>query len=267
MPKWIHDRVRHILDNNPDMPKSEAWAISTQQAHALGKSPKGYGTPTGRLTANEKYKTPEDDQKTASVEGPNPRLLQRYGNEELYKQKLAGRPPFLGPLTMAAANWQLFKNRQIELAEQRRQAQVLNEMFREQEHQHMTQALDSMSYSPLSYSSMVRLASIAADAGEDLAKQAGVGDFAAGVGKLLGGAAKATQAAGPLTRAGITMNSLKWKVPAAAAVAGAGYLGYKGMKGVGNYMNQEAGAANWGAGPRLAYGVNQYGQPQVGSQF
>lgn len=203
-------------------------------------------------------------QKTAS---PHPQLMRRYHTEELYQQKLAGHPPFLGPLTMAVANWQLAKNRQIEAAEQKRQAEILNEMFRAREHQQLSQALDSMSYSPLSYSSMTRLASVAADAGGDLAKQAGVGNFMAGVGKLLGSGAKATQAAGPLARAGVTLNNLKWKLPAAAAVAGTGYLGYKGMKAVGNYMNQEAGPTNWGAGPRLAYGVNQYGQPQVGSQF
>lgn len=131
----------------------------------------------------------------------------------------------------------------------------------------MQQSLDSLEYTPLPYSSMVRLASVAAQVGEDMAKKAGIGDFAAGVGKLLGGAKGATQSSGFLNQAAKGLGSLKFKLPAAAAVAGAGYLGYKGLKGVGNFMSQEAGPANWGAGPRLAYGVNQYGQPQVGSQF
>lgn len=67
MPAWIHNRAERILSKNPDMGKGEAFAIATQQAHALGKSPKGYGTSAGRKTAREKYRTPSDDQKIASV--------------------------------------------------------------------------------------------------------------------------------------------------------------------------------------------------------
>lgn len=67
MPKWIHDRARHIMAKNPSMPESEAWAIATQQSHALGKSPKSYGTVKGREEAKDKYSTPEDDKKTAGV--------------------------------------------------------------------------------------------------------------------------------------------------------------------------------------------------------
>jgi hypothetical protein len=69
MPKWMHERADHIQAKNPDMPKSEAFAIATQQMHSLGKSPKGYGTAEGRATAKKKYKTPEDDAKTAMLEG------------------------------------------------------------------------------------------------------------------------------------------------------------------------------------------------------
>jgi hypothetical protein len=47
------------------MPESESWAIATQQSHALGKSPKGYGTSEGRHTAKAKYDTPGDDVKAA----------------------------------------------------------------------------------------------------------------------------------------------------------------------------------------------------------
>jgi hypothetical protein len=65
MPAWIHDRARHILRGNPEMDESEAFAIATQQAHALKKSPKGYGTPEGRVAARRKYRTPADDVKTA----------------------------------------------------------------------------------------------------------------------------------------------------------------------------------------------------------
>lgn len=66
MPAWIHDRAKHIMSKNPDMNESTAFAVATQQSHALGKSPKGYGTVKGRATAKKKYKTPEDDQKKAA---------------------------------------------------------------------------------------------------------------------------------------------------------------------------------------------------------
>jgi hypothetical protein len=65
MPQWIHDRARHIQAKNPSMPEGEAFAIATQQAHSVGKSPKGYGTPQGRHEAKKKFDTPKDDTKTA----------------------------------------------------------------------------------------------------------------------------------------------------------------------------------------------------------
>lgn len=64
MPEWIHERAKHISAKNPSMPESEAWAIATQQSHALGKSPKGYGTAKGKRVAKQKYDTPKDDKKT-----------------------------------------------------------------------------------------------------------------------------------------------------------------------------------------------------------
>ena len=67
MPAWIHNRADRILRKNPKMDESEAFAIATQQAHALGKSPEGYGTSSGRTAAKRKYRTPQDDQKTASA--------------------------------------------------------------------------------------------------------------------------------------------------------------------------------------------------------
>jgi len=43
------------MSKNPDMNESTAWAVATQQSHAAGKSPKGYGTQEGRTTAKEKF--------------------------------------------------------------------------------------------------------------------------------------------------------------------------------------------------------------------
>jgi hypothetical protein len=66
MPKWIHDRAEHLLAKNPDMDKPKAFAIATQQAHAIGKSPKDYGTIAGRIGSIEKYDSPSDDKKKAN---------------------------------------------------------------------------------------------------------------------------------------------------------------------------------------------------------
>jgi hypothetical protein len=66
MPAWMHERAEHILAKNPSMPKSEAFAIATQQMHSLGKGPKSYGTAEGKRTAKAKYDTPKDDKKTAN---------------------------------------------------------------------------------------------------------------------------------------------------------------------------------------------------------
>jgi hypothetical protein len=40
MPKWIHDRAKHIRAKNPDMPESESWAIATNQFKSKESSEK-----------------------------------------------------------------------------------------------------------------------------------------------------------------------------------------------------------------------------------
>lgn len=61
LPQWIHNRAKHIQAKNPGMPKSESFAIATQQAHATGKSPKEYGTSKGRVEAKQKYDLPKSN--------------------------------------------------------------------------------------------------------------------------------------------------------------------------------------------------------------
>jgi hypothetical protein len=80
MPAWMHERADHIQAKNPDMPKSEAFAIATQQMHALGKGPKGYGTAEGRATAKKKFDTPKDDVQTA-----NPGKLKKAERDIVYE--------------------------------------------------------------------------------------------------------------------------------------------------------------------------------------
>jgi hypothetical protein len=99
MPAWIHGRAEHILAKNPSMPKSEAFAIATQQSHAVGKSPKGYGTAQGRETAHEKYKTPGDDKKTANPGKLSSPKMEKKGMDPGLMSSLkgvAGAGPRLG---------------------------------------------------------------------------------------------------------------------------------------------------------------------------
>ena len=77
------------------MPESESFAIATQQSHATGHSPKGYGTAEGRHEAKEKYTTPGDDEQKASGKSKTssifvPALLGGFCDEI---QKIAGLLP------------------------------------------------------------------------------------------------------------------------------------------------------------------------------
>lgn len=87
MPKWIHERAEHLLAKNPDMKKSTAFAVATQQAESMHKEPKGYGTAEGHRTAKAKYDTPKDD-----VHAANP------GNLETPKLKAAQLAAFVDEL-------------------------------------------------------------------------------------------------------------------------------------------------------------------------
>lgn len=58
--KWIHDRAHHIMGKNPEMPKGMAYAVATQQAHKVGKSPKGFRTKEGVREAKAKMTLPRE---------------------------------------------------------------------------------------------------------------------------------------------------------------------------------------------------------------
>jgi len=94
MPKWIHDRADHIRAKNPGMPKSESFAIATQQAHAAGKTPKGFGTSAGKHEAKKKYDAPKkaykktaDPGNIAKTSGVSLAVLAGFSDE---LQKIAG---------------------------------------------------------------------------------------------------------------------------------------------------------------------------------
>lgn len=96
MPAWIHDRAEHIRKKNPSMPEGQAWAIATQQSHAAGKTPKGYGTPEGRRKAKRKYDKPAssytqtpDPSSKFKLSGLNLNLLKGFSSE---LEKISGLP-------------------------------------------------------------------------------------------------------------------------------------------------------------------------------
>lgn len=85
MPAWIHDRAMSMKKDmektyGPEKAKQVAFAVATQQAHRLGKSPKtfkskvtgkkeSFGTPEARSEAKAKFDKPRKEyKKTASEE-------------------------------------------------------------------------------------------------------------------------------------------------------------------------------------------------------
>jgi hypothetical protein len=78
--KWIHDRANSLMDGRKKgslierygekRGKSIAYAIATQQAHKVGKSPKKHRTAEGVRTAKRKFGKPmKEYQKTAMLNG------------------------------------------------------------------------------------------------------------------------------------------------------------------------------------------------------
>lgn len=62
-------------------------------------------------------------------------------------------------------------------------------------------------------------------------------------------------------------NFRKYKALGGAALLGAGYLGFKALKGGIDYMGQHSAPANYGTGgAQIPMGVNQYGQPSFNGQ-
>lgn len=193
------------------------------------------------------------------MNAPNALLVAAYQNEDVHAEKLAGVPPLARRIGTAILNYEMAKGLQRSMRNATEESKMRHQLIGELVHQNMLQAEENLQYTPVPYSSMIRLASIAADAGRDMAKEAGIG------GDLVGGALKAV-----MGTAGKIEKAMPWKakIPLALAGLGAGVAAVKGGKAALNYMNQESGPKAYGAGgPQLNYGVNQYGQPQVGSSF
>ena len=197
----------------------------------------------------------------------NQMLATCYGTEHVFSKTAGEVPTAVERLIMGLLNFTLAKKNQ-DLDERARVEDVLrHEAARELEHAQMQQATSSLQHThaprllpagsdlPVGWDEgMVRLASIAASVGADLAKEAGIGDLAL---STLGSGAKLLK---PLA------------LPAAAVGTGVAAIGAgraiarKGQEepqtpvyGMGHPVR--------GVGYQLPFGVNQWGQPQVGTSL
>ena len=232
---------------------------------------------------------------------PNAALMQHYGTESVFLEKKAGAASLLERLAGGAMGVGLWHHNAQSLAKQQQQAEQMNEMLRELELARVDQAGQTLRFTPVPRfapsfvppgwdQGMVRLASVAAQAGADMAKEAGLGGFSdfmksmvpalEGAGQKLTSAFNTAapqlgQASSGLLSKGKEMLGgrlglgLKGNLALAGIAAGGLALGSKGIQKATQTMGEEAGGpAVYGAGRhgyQLSYGVNQYGQPQLGT--
>ena len=117
--KWIHDRAHHIMGKNPDMPKGMAYAVATQQAHKVGKSPKGFRTEEGVRTARAKHAFPKSFYKKTASANKNIALnrLRRLRKEARAKKFVQTRTTgYVGPRVQYAVEKALGAHRPIPVA-------------------------------------------------------------------------------------------------------------------------------------------------------
>lgn len=233
---------------------------------------------------------------------PVPALMKCYGTEDIFQEKLAnGASGLLARLGMGILDYHLVEGGQEAMAKQRAEEALMHEATREHALAQMRLAAEPLrgegqvshvyadlgrgyneNTSPrfrrevdallseggytlpasLSDAGMTRLASIAAAAGADLAKEAGVGVPSGNLVSRASGALK-----GKL--------GLGWKGQAllGAGAIGAGVLATKGGQKLQRYAAKEPeGPAVFGMGKpsgnigyQIPMGVNQYGQPEVGT--
>ncbi len=206
-------------------------------------------------------------------------LMRRYNTESIYKEKQAGLPSLLERLVGGSMAFGRAAHNAQQNDRAAQQAVQMNEMLRELELARVDQAGSLLRFTPVPRfappdippgwdEGMVRLASIAARAGADMAKEGGFDPttFAKGIGAL--SKTKAAPLAGKAKN--MLTGGLGWKTNLALGGLAAGglYLGNKALQKGTQVMNEESGPAVYGGGRfgnQLAFGVNQYGQPQLGT--
>lgn len=194
------------------------------------------------------------------MNGPNPVLMHYYGNEELYQKKLSGAAERLSAKFLAKVPPSLegvaAKGPAPSKARKLVEGLLNSEsdaLFHHDAHGSMDleEGLTHLNTrAPLRKrkqaavpEGMVRLASIVAQTGVDMAKKAGI------VGAI---------ATSPLTRKALTVG----------AIGGAGLLAVKGLRKTQQAMGAESGPQTFGPGRfgfNPAFGVNSYGQAAPGT--
>ena len=225
---------------------------------------------------------------------PDVQLMRRYGTEDVFLRKLAGEEALLARLAGGLMGAGYARHEQNDAAKQQAQAAAMNEMGRELELLRIDRAalllrgtpvprfanpsmpfrdvpggrIDNSQWQHDYDDGTVRLASIAAGAGSDMAKQAGFN--MAGFAKTISeGASKAVGAIKGVP--GMLKGGLGWKGNLALGAAGVGTLalGHKAVSGARNVAGAElAGPTTYGGGrfgTQIPMGVNEYGQPQLGT--
>ncbi len=193
---------------------------------------------------------------------PNPALMQRYGTEDVFLAKTAG-VPLLASLMAGLFNAELAHSNQKGDQKARAEQALQQEALREYELAKLQQAEEALRYTPVPDQAMVRLASIAADAGADLAKMGGIGTGAVpAAGNLLAQGKK--WLGGGL--------GVKTNLALAGGTLATGILASKAMHAGTQAMAKQPTTPTYGMGHpvrgvgyQLPFGVNQYGQPQVGT--
>jgi hypothetical protein len=102
--KWIYSRAARLRKKNPDMDESTSFAIATQQAHKVGKSPKSFRTPEGVVVAKAKMPGPvKEYRKTAALAG--------FFDEMDKIAAIPGALKFLAGFMISSAIWNKMGNR------------------------------------------------------------------------------------------------------------------------------------------------------------
>jgi hypothetical protein len=253
------------------------------------------------------------------MDTPIPALMQHYGTEDVFLAKLAGEAPLAMGLAARVLSYRLAEKMRQEVADQQLEDRLRYEARREYELAKIRQVNQNLRHTrvpliipagsdlPAGWDEgMVRLASIAAETGADMAKEAGIGDFVA-TAKSFGSkivptlkqfGTKAVNAVKPFKAPPIpkppapegdltslvseAKDQLKgklglgWKgnLALTGLAAGGLALGSKGISAASREMNREPqgppapyGGPRRGVGYQLPYGVNEYGQPTLGTPF
>ena len=195
---------------------------------------------------------------------PNVALMKCYGTSDVFKEKTAGEVPLIARLAAMLINAELAHSNQKGDEKARLDDALREKALEEYELSRLQPATSALKHTPVPVDeSMVRLASIAVGIGSDLAKQAGIGTMAA------------PAAAGLLSQGKKWLSGglgLKTNLALGAAGVGGAILGTKAIHAGTRALANTNGPPVYGMGHpvrnvgyQIPFGVNPYGQPQIGT--